>query len=88
MAVATARHAARRADRVTALSARAKARLRIAARLLGRRRLWQDECEEHFYAMVLQAIESLGAVQREGLRAQVDWVEDYERIEQGIAPRR
>jgi hypothetical protein len=65
-------------------SARAVRRLRVAAALL---RLMVDEgagcamqCQR-----VLDRINRLGAVQRQRLRDQVDWVEAYERVEDDIA---
>jgi hypothetical protein len=63
------------------MSDRAKARLRIAAVLLGRRDLSLEAGGEDFYARVLQAIESLSPKQRNRLRAHVDWVEAYEQAE-------
>jgi len=69
-------------------SDRAKARLRIAAVLLGRRGLSPEASGEDFYARVLGVIASLDPKKRYRLREHVDWVEDYERVERGVAPRR
>ena len=69
-------------------SDRAKARLRIAAVLLGRRGLSPEACGEDFCARVLEVIGSLDPKKRNRLREHVDWVEDYERVERAIAPRR
>ena len=62
-------------------SDRAKARLRIAAVLVGRRGLSPEACGEDFYAHVLQVIESLDPQRRSKLRECVDWVEAYERTD-------
>jgi hypothetical protein len=67
-------------------SARAVRRLRLAAALL---RLVVDEGEGCAVRCqrVLDRINRLGAVQRQRLRDQVDWVEAYERVEDDVADR-
>ena len=59
---------------------RARARLRIAARLLGMKVNIEPDSDEHC-SRVLARIQQMSAQRREELRAQVDWVERYELTE-------
>jgi hypothetical protein len=60
------------------MSDRAKARLRIAAALLGRRDLQFEAWGEDVWSRILRAIDALDRAQRQHLRELVDWVEAYE----------
>ena len=66
---------------------RARRRVTLAARLLGRHASTHGELDDRACARVLDAIEALPSTRREALRALVDWVEDYERHEVA-APRK
>lgn len=62
-------------------SERARHRLRIAARLLPNRLRPRESPADAFCSAVLDVIHSLDVLARERLRAQVDWVEAYDRAE-------
>lgn len=81
-AVSTIERAGRgRANPPARYSERARQRLRIAARLLPSRLRPCESLGERFDGAVLEVIDGLDIGARERLRAQVDWVEAYERAE-------
>lgn len=60
------------------LSSRSKQRLKIAAGLLRKTGVDLNVKREVFYPHILGVIEALPKGQKEQLKSNVDWVEDYE----------